>query len=71
VLPYDAVVDPDLVVRWLTRAGAVLLASSVLGILLVQVGEFGTAGGFQAVTVAGLLVAVGVSALLGWLLRRR
>jgi hypothetical protein len=71
VLPYDAVVDPDLVVRWLTRAGAVLLASSVLGILLIQVGEFGTAGGFQAVTVAGLLVAVGVSALLGWLLRRR
>ncbi|MFF5174445.1 hypothetical protein ACFY3U_17640 [Micromonospora sp. NPDC000089] len=71
VLPYDAVVDPDLVVRWLTRAGAVVLASAVLGVLLSWLGDFGGGGGFRAATVAGLLVAVGLSGLLGWLLRRR
>ncbi|SCL19326.1 hypothetical protein GA0070624_1732 [Micromonospora rhizosphaerae] len=71
VLPFDAVVDPELIVRWLSRAGAVVLASAVLGILLVQVGGAGTDRGFQAATVAGLLVAVALSALLGWLLRRR
>lgn len=70
LLPFDALVDPDLIARWLTRAGAVVLASAVLGILLVWLGEAGGGRGFQTVTVAGLLVAVGLSALLGWLLRR-
>ncbi|MEU9504985.1 hypothetical protein AB0D32_01730 [Micromonospora sp. NPDC048170] len=71
VLPYDAVVDPDLIVRWLARAGAVLLATFVLGVLLVEVAGLGGDAGHQAATVVGLLVAVAVTALLGWLLRRR
>ncbi|MGC5018467.1 hypothetical protein [Micromonospora sp. DT47] len=71
VLPYDAVVDPDLVVRWVGRAGAVLLATAVVGIVLTWLGEIGGDDGFRAATVAGLLVAVGLSGLLGWLLRRR
>ncbi|MFG2053551.1 hypothetical protein ACGFI9_05905 [Micromonospora sp. NPDC048930] len=71
LLPFDAVVDPDLVVRWLTRAGGVVLASAVLGIVLGWLGGIGGDRGSQAATVAGLLVAVGLSALLGWLLRRR
>ncbi|MFF0819449.1 hypothetical protein ACFYUR_03585 [Micromonospora haikouensis] len=71
LLPYDAVVDPELVVRWLTRAGGVLLASAVLGVLLVQVADAGPDRGHLGVTVAGLLVAVAVAALLGWLLRRK
>ncbi|MFF5072869.1 hypothetical protein ACFY2R_17205 [Micromonospora olivasterospora] len=71
LLPYDAVVDPELVVRWLTRAGGVLLASAVLGVLLLRAADVGTDRGFLAATVAGLLVAVAVSALLGWLLRRK
>lgn len=70
LLSYDAVVDPVLVVRWLVRAGGVLLAAAVLGILLLRAAEAGTDRGFLAVTVAGLLVAVAVSALLGWLVRR-
>ncbi|WP_320065915.1 hypothetical protein [Micromonospora sp. RTGN7] len=70
LLPYDAVVDPELVVRWLTRAGGVLLASAVLGVLLVEVSDVGADRGFLALTVVGLLVAVVLSALLGWLLRR-
>ncbi|MFE9688787.1 hypothetical protein [Micromonospora sp. NPDC005806] len=71
LLPFDAVVDPDLVVRWLCRAGGVVLASAVVGIVLAWLGGVGGDRGFQAATVAGLLVAVGLSALLGWLLRRR
>ncbi|WP_374251148.1 hypothetical protein [Micromonospora sp. R77] len=71
LLPHDAVVDPDLVSRWLTRAGGVVLAGAVLAVLLTAVGRFGGDRGFQTVTVAGLFVAVALSALLGWLLRRR
>ncbi|TCB99991.1 hypothetical protein E0H26_04815 [Micromonospora zingiberis] len=72
VLPYDAVVDPDLIVRWLTRTGAVLLATSVLGVLLLELSRIrGGAAGWQSATIAGLLVALAVTALLAWLLRRR
>ncbi|WBB64951.1 hypothetical protein [Micromonospora sp. WMMD812] len=71
LLPYDAVVDPELITRWLVRAGAVLLAAAVLGVLLMEVPDLGAGTGYQLATVAGLLVAVGVAAMLGWLLRRR
>ncbi|MDG4793277.1 hypothetical protein [Micromonospora sp. WMMD1082] len=72
VLPYDAVVDPDVIVRWLTRAAGVLLATSVLGVLLLELSSVAAGGGgWQAVTIAGLLLAVGVTALLAGLLRRR
>jgi LPXTG-motif cell wall-anchored protein len=71
LLPYDAVVDPELITRWLLRAGAVLLGAAVLGVLLLQAAGLGGDTGHQWVTVLGLLVAVGLAALLGWLLRRR
>ncbi|MEU6020418.1 hypothetical protein [Micromonospora sp. NBC_01739] len=72
VLPYDAVVDPDLIVRWLTRTGWVLLATAVLGVLLLEVGRIGAGtAGWQSVTIAGLVVALGVTAWLAWLLKRR
>ncbi|MEU5947405.1 hypothetical protein ABZ793_17810 [Micromonospora sp. NPDC047465] len=71
VLPYDAVVDPDVIVRWLARAGTVLLGAFVLGVLLVEVGGLGDGAGSQLATAAGLLAAVALTALLGWLLRRR
>ncbi|MEU4679435.1 hypothetical protein [Micromonospora sp. NPDC023737] len=71
LLPYDAVVDPDVITRWLLRAGVVVLGASVLGVLIMVVGGLGGTAGHQLVTVSGLLVAVGVAGLLGWLLRRR
>ncbi|WP_018254155.1 hypothetical protein [Salinispora mooreana] len=71
VLPYDAVVGPALVLRWLLRAVAVLLGTAVLAVLLVELAWVGGAQGLQVVTVAGLVVAVLVTVLLGWLLRRR
>lgn len=71
LLPYDGVVDPELITRWLLRAAAVLLGTAVLGVLLLQVAGIDGQSGHQWVTVLGLLVAVGIAALLGWLLRRR
>ncbi|MET7833523.1 hypothetical protein [Micromonospora sediminicola] len=71
LLPYDGLIDPDLVLRWLARAGGVVLASAVVGIVLAWLGGVGGSAGSQVATVVGLLVAVGLSALLGWLLRRR
>ncbi|RQX18059.1 hypothetical protein DDE19_09125 [Micromonospora ureilytica] len=71
LLPYDAVVDPELITRWLLRSGAVLLGAAVLGVVLLQAAGTGGGAGHQWVTVLGLLVAVGTAALLGWLLRRR
>ncbi|MCW3815410.1 hypothetical protein ONA91_13185 [Micromonospora sp. DR5-3] len=71
LLPSNALVDPDLVLRWLARAGGVVLASAVLGIVLAWLGGLGGDRGFQAATVAGLLVAVGLAALLSFLLRRK
>ncbi|MEU5549613.1 hypothetical protein ABZ738_07570 [Micromonospora sp. NPDC047793] len=72
LLPYDAAVDPDLIVRWLTRAGVVVLATSVLGVLLVELARVGGDGtGRIPVTIAGLLVVTGLTAMLAWLLRRR
>ncbi|MFI6779803.1 hypothetical protein [Micromonospora sp. NPDC050276] len=71
LLPYDAVVDPELITRWLVRSAAVLLGAAVLGVLLLQAAGTGGEVGHQWVTVLGLLVAVATAALLGWLLRRR
>ncbi|WP_433537063.1 hypothetical protein ACQPZK_04420 [Micromonospora sp. CA-249363] len=71
LLPYDGVVDAGLISRWLLRVAAVLLGTAVLGVLLLRVAGLGGEAGHQWVTVLGLLVAVGVAALLGWLLRRR
>ncbi|TDC01576.1 hypothetical protein E1091_02585 [Micromonospora fluostatini] len=71
LLPYDAVIDPQVLTGWLARAGAVVLASAVLGVLLVEAGAIRAGDGLRAATVAGLLVAVGLTVLLRWLLRRR
>ncbi|MFI6231857.1 hypothetical protein ACIBCR_31635 [Micromonospora echinospora] len=71
LLPYDAVVDPALVVRWLARSAGVLLAAGVVGVLLLTVAGVGGDRGMLPVTIGGLSVAVVVAALLGWLLRRR
>ncbi|MET7708126.1 hypothetical protein [Micromonospora sp. NPDC005413] len=71
LLPYNAVVDPELITRWLLRSAAVLLGTAVLGVLLLQAAGIGGETGYQWVTVLGLLVAVGTAGLLGWLLRRR
>jgi hypothetical protein len=70
VLPYDALVDLDVPVRWFARAAFVLLGSAVLTVaVLTVVGE--TGGGVSLVaTVVGLGLAVATAVLLTRLLRR-
>jgi hypothetical protein len=71
VLPYDAVVAPDVVARWVGRALAVLLGSAVLTILaLSAAGRTGDRTALAAALV-GLAVAAGLPGLLAWLWRRR
>ncbi|MEV4618864.1 hypothetical protein AB0J74_09195 [Asanoa sp. NPDC049573] len=71
VLPTDAVVAPEVLARWVARAAAVVLAAAVCGVLLVSIAG---AGGDKVLTAAGLgglVVAVTVAAVLGWLVKRR
>lgn len=70
LLPYDAVVAPDVVARWALRALVVVLASAVLGVLLLSVAERSGEGTLLIAVLGGLAVAVAAAALLGWLLRR-
>lgn len=70
LLPYDAVLAPEVVARWALRAVAVVLVSAVLAVLLLAV-PGGPAGRTLLVAaLGGLAVAVATAALLGWLQRR-
>jgi hypothetical protein len=70
-LPYDAVVAPEVLFRWIARALAVVLAAAVLGVVLVAVAGLGGGRTLLAAALGGLVVAVGLAGLLGWLARRR
>ncbi|MDG4821016.1 hypothetical protein O7635_04005 [Asanoa sp. WMMD1127] len=71
VLPSDAVVATEVLVRWVARAAAVVLAASVAGVLLVSVAGIGDDEALTLAALGGLVVAVTVTAVLGWLVRRR
>lgn len=71
VLPYDAVVDPAVVARWLLRAFAVVLLAAALTIgAAYVVGRFGPRTYFAA-TLVGLALTVAVAWLLAATARRR
>lgn len=69
-LPSDAVVAPDVVVRWLARALAVVVVSSLLSTAVLASAARITTGGYQAATVIGLAVAAGLAASLSLAARR-
>ncbi|GAA3772130.1 hypothetical protein GCM10022225_69320 [Plantactinospora mayteni] len=71
LLSYDAVVAPEVLARWVTRALGVALASAVLSVPLLAIdGQLGDRGSV-VVLLGGLALAVCAAALLGWLFRRR
>jgi hypothetical protein len=71
VLSYDAVVAPEAVARWISRALGVVLAAAVLAVPLLGVeGRWGDRS-LVAALLGGLALAVLAATLLGWLLRRR
>lgn len=71
LLPYDAHIPAEVTVRWLSRAMAVVLGSAVLTVLLLSAADRGGDRDLLVASLAGLVVALGATALLAWLLRRR
>jgi hypothetical protein len=69
-LPSDAVVHLDVVNRWVLRALGVALASAVLTVVLLSLTADLAGRAFAVATLTGLAAAVGLTALLSWLLRR-
>jgi len=70
VLPYDAVVNLDVVGAWLARALAVVLVSAVLTVVALELSSALSGGAFLLATLAGLAGAVGATMLIARLLRR-
>jgi hypothetical protein len=70
VLPYDAIVNVDVVGGWLGRALLVVLISAVLTVFTLGLTAELAGGAFMIATLVGLAAAVGVTLLLGRLLRR-
>jgi hypothetical protein len=70
VLPYDAVVNLDVVTGWLVRALAVLLVSTVLSVIVLALTAEVAGAAFLAATLGGLAAAVAAAVVLARLLRR-
>lgn len=70
VLPYDAVVNLDVIGVWTARALAVILASSVLTVVALSLTADLAGDAFLIATLVGLAGAVGATMLLSRLLRR-
>ena len=70
VLPYDAVVNLDVVTTWLWRAAAVVLISAVLTVIALGLASELAGGAFVMATLVGLAGAVGATMMLARLLRR-
>jgi hypothetical protein len=68
-LPYDAVVAPEVLVRWVGRALLVVAASAVLALLVVVTAD-AFRGAYLLASLLGLAIAITVTAVLTHLLRR-
>ncbi|GIF65986.1 hypothetical protein Ais01nite_40210 [Asanoa ishikariensis] len=71
VLPSDALVATEVLARWVARAAAVVLAAAVCGVLLVSIAGIGGDTSLTLAALGGLVVAVTIAAVLGWLVKRR
>jgi hypothetical protein len=69
-LPYDAVVNLDVVGGWLLRAAIVVLISALLTVVALGLSADLAGGAFLLATLVGLAGAVGATVLIARLLRR-
>jgi hypothetical protein len=69
-LPYDAIVAPGVLLRWFARTGIVLAATVVVAVAVLALSYLPRGRAFEAATLVGFAVAVGVAALLARLVRR-
>ncbi|GAA2621323.1 hypothetical protein [Paractinoplanes durhamensis] len=70
VLPYDAVVNLDVVGGWMLRAAAVALTSAVLTVVVLGLSADLAGGAFLVATLIGIAGAVGATVLIARLLQR-
>jgi hypothetical protein len=70
VLPYDALVNLDVVTTWLVRALTVVLISAVLIVVALGLSSALAGSAFLIATLIGLAGAVGATMLISRLLRR-
>ena len=70
VLPYDALVNLDVLTTWLARALAAVLISAVLTVIALGLSAELAGGAFLIATLIGLAGAAGATMLLSRLLRR-
>jgi hypothetical protein len=70
VLPYDAIVNIDVITAWLVRAAAVVLVSAVLTVIALGLADALAGSAFLIATLIGLAAAVAATLLLSRLLRR-
>jgi hypothetical protein len=71
VLPYDAVVDRVVILRWLMRGVLVIVVSVGLSVAGLYVVSGWPAEYYLAATILGLLPVVGLTWLIAWVARRR
>jgi hypothetical protein len=71
VLPYDTVVAPDVLLRWLMRTGVVLALTAGFAVaVLVGVLPMRGAGSYLLASIVGLMVMAGLAWFLAYLRRR-
>ncbi|GIE95944.1 hypothetical protein [Paractinoplanes rishiriensis] len=70
VLPFDAVVNVDVVSNWLLRVAGVVLISAVLTVVVLGLSADLAGGAFLLATIVGLAGAVGATVLIARLLQR-
>jgi hypothetical protein len=70
VLPYDGIVNLDVVTGWLGRALVAVLISAVLTVVTLGLTADLAGGAFLIATLVGLAAAVGLTLVLARLLRR-
>ena len=70
VLPYDGVVNLDVITNWVARALGVVLISAVLTVIALGLADVLAGSAFVIATLIGLAAAVGATLLLTRLLRR-
>jgi len=70
VLPYDAIVNVEVLTGWLLRAAAVVLVSAVLTVVALGLASALAGSAFLIATLIGLAAALAATLLLTRLLRR-
>lgn len=70
VLPYDTVVAPAVLVRWLTRAAVVLAVSAAFAVAAAAGADAVAGRAYLVASIAGLLLVAALAALLATLRRR-